>query len=302
MSSLPDVAPDLTVIVVVYDMLEEAMNTLYSFSRSYQRGIEAIDYEVIVVDNGSPTPFPATYLDTLAGAYRLIRIDDASQSPAHALNIGASDARADRIAFLVDGARIASPEILAHAWKSFDLANEALVATLAWHIGPEVHRIALERLDHSKQAEIEMLDRVQWKTNGHRLFEISSLAGANRGGWFAPMPESSCLFLSRKMFDAVGGFDERFDQPGGGLLTWDFYRRCCEHDAAELVTLLGEGTFHQMHGGAMTSAPSSESPELLRSWLEQYESIRRKPWALPTTRSRYFGHFPEGTERFIQPR
>ena len=51
---VPTDAKDLTVVVVVYDMAREAERTLHSLSRTYQRGIDDLDYEVIVVENGSP--------------------------------------------------------------------------------------------------------------------------------------------------------------------------------------------------------------------------------------------------------
>ena len=44
---------DLSVIVVFYNMRREAARTLHSLSRSYQRGIDELAYEVIVVENGS---------------------------------------------------------------------------------------------------------------------------------------------------------------------------------------------------------------------------------------------------------
>ena len=48
--------PKLSVIVIIYDMAREAPRTLQSFAVPYQTGIAPEDYEVIVVDNGSPTP------------------------------------------------------------------------------------------------------------------------------------------------------------------------------------------------------------------------------------------------------
>ena len=46
-------ARDLSVVVVFYNMRREAARTLHSLSRAYQREIEDLDYEVIVVENGS---------------------------------------------------------------------------------------------------------------------------------------------------------------------------------------------------------------------------------------------------------
>ena len=39
----------------------------------------------------------------------------------------------------------------------------------------------------------------------------------------------------------------------------DTYARACALPDSELVMLLGEGTFHQIHGGVMTSATEDES-------------------------------------------
>ena len=48
--------PSLSVVVVAYDMARELPRTLRSLAPDYQQGIAADDYEVVVVDNGSPTP------------------------------------------------------------------------------------------------------------------------------------------------------------------------------------------------------------------------------------------------------
>ena len=49
----PADAVDLSVVVVFYNMRREAARTLQSLSRSYQEELDDIDYEVIVVENGS---------------------------------------------------------------------------------------------------------------------------------------------------------------------------------------------------------------------------------------------------------
>ena len=49
--------PKLSIVVVIYDMEREARRSLHSLSPTYQRGVSADEYEVIVVDNGSPRPF-----------------------------------------------------------------------------------------------------------------------------------------------------------------------------------------------------------------------------------------------------
>ena len=46
--------------------------------------------------------------------------------------------------------------------------------------------------------------------------------------------------------------------PGGGLVNLDFYTRASLRSDVELVQILGEGTFHQFHGGAMTGKKTQE--------------------------------------------
>ena len=88
---------------------------------------------------------------------------------------------------------------------------------------------------------------------GYRLFELSTLAGSSGRGWFGPLGESNALFMQAALWAELGGLDEEFALPGGGLVNHDLLRRACELPGAELIVLLGEGTFHQIHGGAATS-------------------------------------------------
>src|SRR6201999_4654756 len=86
--------------------------------------------------------------------------------------------------------------------------------------------------------------------------------------------ESNALFLRRSTYQRMGGFDPAFDIPGGGLLNLDFFIRCLERDSP-LVMLFGEGTFHQIHGGASTGAPAEM--DRFQQWAAQYQRIRGQP-------------------------
>jgi hypothetical protein len=110
---------------------------------------------------------------------------------------------------------------------------------------------------YDQAVEDELLARSGWDADGYRLFEISTPAGSWGRGLFGPAGESSSLFCPRPIWDELDGLDERFTIPGGGLVNHDLYRRACGLGGVELVVLLGEGTFHQYHGGAATSGRHS---------------------------------------------
>jgi hypothetical protein len=284
--------PALSVIVVLYNMPREARRTLYSLSTRYQRGIGEGEYEVIVVDNGSVPPFPTAEIAGLAGRFESVYVDAAPPSPASAINLGLRRARGDYVGVLIDGARMASPGLFYYALRAFRAFQNPVVTALAWHLGPDIHRRAVAKYGYDQAMEDRLLEGIRWPEDGYRLFGIATLAGSSQGGWFAPMSESSSLFLRRASFERLGGYDERFDQPGGGPVNADTYIRACELPDSELVVLLGEGTFHQMHGGVITGATKEDAQRKLAAWTAQYEAIRKTHPRAPAKGPHYLGHIP----------
>src|SRR5262249_53171670 len=102
MNSSSSRKPVLSVVVVAYNIPREAARTLQSLSAGYQRYISKDEYEVICVDNGSTPPIDAALLQGLIGTFRLVRVDPAPPSPAHAINVGLREARGDVIGVMVD--------------------------------------------------------------------------------------------------------------------------------------------------------------------------------------------------------
>ena len=284
--------PVVSVVVVVYNMAREAPRTLYSLSAAYQRDIAPEDYEVIVVDNGSSPPFDAGVLDQLEGNFRLIRLDPAPKSPAHALNVGLEAARGDIIGLMIDGARMVTPGLLHFARTGVGMYPSAVVATLGWYLGLDQQRWALEG-DYNKDREDQLLESINWREDGYRLFEISAADETTVDGWFGAICESNALFLSRENWTALEGVDERFDVPGGGFVNLDLIIRAYELPNSVLVILLSEGTFHQLHGGIATNASHKDITGSVTIWREQYEAIRGRPWAPPGKLERvYLGTLP----------
>jgi hypothetical protein len=94
--------------------------------------------------------------------------------------------------------------------------------------------------------------------------------------------------------------DTRFNLRGGGLVNLDLYKRACEFSGSQHVILLGEGTFHQFHGGVTTGGEAREvRDQLIRSMNEQYEEIRGKPYQSPRSAPIYLGEVPRQALRFM---
>lgn len=276
--------PNLSVVVVVYNMAREAPRTLLSLSADYQRHIDADDYEVIVVDNGSNPPFDSSEIERLSGNFRLLRIDDASPSPAQAINRGLAEARGDVIGVMIDGARIVTPGLLNFARHGSRLYDNAVVATLGWYLGHDFQTCSMQ-CGYDQLREDALLDSIDWPSDGYRLFEIGAMDESSVDGWFQPIAESNGLFLRRELWDLLGGVDERFDAPGGGLINFDTFCRALEQPDAELVILLGEATFHQLHGGFNTNASHERQVDNWTGWAKQYSAIRGRPVEVPRPRS-----------------
>jgi hypothetical protein len=285
--------PQVSVIVVVFNIPREIRRTLHSLSAAYQRHIERGDYEVIVVDNGSTPPFDPHLFADLPGTFRLIRVDNASPSPARAINLGLAEARGDVIGVMIDGARMVTPGLLHFAHHGAQLFDNAVVATLGWYLGFDFQRWAMAS-GHNHAREDSLLASIEWPLDGYRLFEISTLDESSVDGWLQPIAESNALFMRRRMWDLLGGLDEAFDEPGGGLLNHHTFRRALELPGAELVLLLGEGTFHQFHNGVATNAPAEQAGINWTHWVRQYESIcqRRYEWPRAGNAPTYLGSLP----------
>jgi hypothetical protein len=106
------------------------------------------------------------------------------------------------------------------------------------------------------------------------------------------MFESNCLFLKRSLLMQLGGADERFDYPGGGFLNLDTFKRAVEAIGVTPIQIIGEGSFHQLHGGVTTNSDGEKRAALLEQYREQYARIRGHNELMAKVPFIYMGHMP----------
>ena len=278
--------PRLSVIVIGYNMARELPRTIRSLSATLQRDVGEDDYEVLVIDNGSTQAFELEQLQRLGNNISTRRMLNATPSPVPAINHGLAMARGDLIGVLIDGARIASPRLLATALDAARLHGRPVIGTLAFHLGPDVQGKSVE-WGYCQQVEDQLLDSVDWVADPYRLFEISVFAGASGGGWFRIPGETNALFLTREHWNSLGGYEPAFVSPGGGFANGDTWLRACSDADTRIILLLGEATFHQYHGGIATGA-ATQSP-VFEQFRDEYARIRQRPFAAPTGSPLFFG-------------
>jgi hypothetical protein len=289
--------PELSLIVVSYKMSREIPRTVHSLSRPYQRGVESLEYEIVVVDNGSPIPPNLDGLADLTPKAKLRRADGTCASPAQAVNEAVAATRGRYVGIVLDGARMVTPGVLALARSAWSMDANALVTTMAWHLGPDGQAKSTQA-GYDTSEEDRLLASISWPAAGYRLFEIAVPApGGNPRGFGGPMNESCCTFLSRDRFEALQGFDEAFTAPGGGYVNLDFFSRSLESPGSSLVVLLGEGSFHQVHGGVASNA--RDPVETDRAFAAEYERVRGRPYLRPEIDPIYLGRFRNEAARWI---
>lgn len=297
-----DTKPKLSVVVVCFNMCREAQRTLYSLSSNYQRQVESSDYQVIVIDNNSSFPLSKEVVESFGCNFEYHYFSTESVSPAEAINYGASLALGDLLACIVDGARMLSPSIIRNSLIAGQAFNKPFITSLAWHLGPKEQNLSMLE-GYNQVTEDQLLETVNWQANGYQLFDISTQASSSRVGFFGGMPEELSYFaIEKSLFLNMGGFCEDFRSPGGGLVNHDFLHRALKIDDLDIVMLLGEGSFHQFHGGVATNAKPDEHPFAI--FAEEYHKVRGKKFeslAQPAPLNiNYFGSMPKAALKFIQ--
>jgi glycosyltransferase involved in cell wall biosynthesis len=292
-------APRLTVVAAFFDMRREAERTLYTLSPEYQRGVQASDYEVVAIDNGSADPLYESEVTQFGANFRYVYESCGDPSPATAINRAAAEASTEWVMCLIDGARMLSPGILEGALAAFRDYSEPFVYTIGMHLG-QAPQNELAARGYRREEEDRLLENVDWRRNGYLLFKISSPAlSVGREVFYSPIRESNCFALRRSTFLERGGFDQRFRSLGGGLVNLEIFQRLVEDPELTPVCLLGEASFHQFHGGVATNVSLPDHP--WESFAAEYEAVLGTPYEPPTWREPlYLGTIPEEARHLVR--
>jgi cephalosporin hydroxylase/GT2 family glycosyltransferase len=289
-TSQPRTSKDLSVVIVFYNMRREAHRTLHSLSRAYQQGLEDLEYEVIVIENGSDDDqrLGEEFVRSFGPEFQYLDLGkEATPTPAVALNRGLALASGESIAFMIDGAHVLTPGVLRHAMAGLATYAPAVVATQQWYVGPGQQGDQQET-GYDQSFEDRLFDQIEWPGDGYRLFEIGHFIGDR--DWLDGLWESNCMFVSRKLLEQVGGYDEGFAMAGGGYANLDFYERMGSSPGVNVVTILGEGSFHQLHGGTTTNQLDSHGRrQRIVSYADHYAELRGRPFKGPGKTIHYVG-------------
>ncbi len=277
-------------------MRREAARTLRSLSKDYQLGAHSLSYEVIVVDNGSTEPLDKELVRSFGNHFSYHYIKNAPASPAYAINFGASMAKGKILAIMIDGAHMLTPGLFKHAMTAFRSLDNPVVAPRYWFLGPGQQGDTIQQ-GYNQDEEDKLLQHINWPENGYRLFEIGVFILAHETNWYQLPFESNCLFLKRRLFKSIGGADENFDLPGGGFVNLDLYKRAVEAKNTTLVSILGEASFHQIHGGTTTNTAPEKRKNIVQTYREQYRTIRKQEYTVPAKPMFLLGHMPPHADR-----
>ena len=221
---------------------------------------------------------------------------ESSPSPANALNRGLELARGRAVAVMIDGAHVLTPGVLHFGMLGLSTYAPAVVSTQQWYVGPGEQNEAVSKgYDEGLRGPA-----LRARSSGPSTATSSSTSGTSSvaatgstgsGRATASSCRARCSTRSER-------WTTTSTLPGGGFANLDFFERMTTSPRIKLVTILGEGSFHQVHGGTTTNAPeSTERQDLLESYGDQYAEIRGRVFKSPAKVVHYVGALPDSARR-----
>jgi hypothetical protein len=289
----------ISFVLIAYNMPTQAENTIRSLLPDYQRGVPPEHYEVLIVENESPNTIDREFLATLPANFSYHLRKETRPTPIFAINYGLGLARGRNVCVMIDGARLLTPGVVGNMILGHRLTENAMVTVPGYHLGEELQQNAVSS-GYDVEHERKLMQSISWPDNGYRLFEIACFSGSCKWGFFLSQSESNCISLPRERWAALGGYETRFEAHGGGLVNLDLYKRACELPGIQHVVLLGEGSFHQFHGGATTGGDDGQArQEVIEGIKSEYQRIRGQKYKAPETDPIYLGRLPREAQKFV---
>lgn len=280
----------LSVVAIFFNMRREAQRTLYSLSKNYQRLESNRNYEVVVIDNGSTESLSSELVAPFGKEFRYHFVSTNDPAPCATINRFVLDARYDNVMVLIDGARILSPGIARLTFSGLEAFVQPFIYTLGMHLGSKPQNYLVSE-GYNASVEDRLLETVDWRGDGYSLFSVSSPALSSKRGFFSRLSESNCFALRKEDFVKIGAYQSRFQSPGGGLANLELFNRVHDFAWMQPVMLLGEATFHQVHGGVATNVPIADHP--WESMAREYAQIVGEPYRNKFRPPLYLGSFRE---------
>lgn len=259
----------ISFIVVAYNIPRQLERTLLSLTPFYQE-CKPGEMEIIIIDNGSDTPLRKADFSRFSRVTKVIRIDG-HPSPVHGLNRGIEAAQFSNVALMIDGAHMLTPGIVRNAKAVFQLMARPVINVPQYILGSASQNLRSKA--GAFEQEAADLEALGWPANGYTLFDYALVPGENFSKYALDAIESNCLITSKEILAESGAYDERFDEPGAGLANIEIFTRLVNDPKNKYVTLAGEGSFHQDHGGTTTSLEADARDRLVASFYERYREI-----------------------------
>ncbi len=259
----------LTLIIAYYDIPKHIVRTLISCSPKYQKAPKN-KIEVIIADNGSKEPFPEKLLKRFPFISKVIRTDG-KPSPVFALNDAIAHAKFSTVGLMIDGAHILSPGVFRNTRDICQIHERPVINIPQYYLG-NISQNLNPKLDAWKR-ETWWLDHLKWPERGYALFQHALFPGENATKSLRDAIESNCLITRKAVYEELGAFDEKFDEPGAGFANLEMFNRLTNDKSTTYVIFPGEGTFHQDHDGTTTRKSPEDRDILVDAYRAKYKSI-----------------------------
>nr|WP_137006831.1 glycosyltransferase family 2 protein [Synechococcus sp. UW106] len=247
-------------------MSRELPRTLYSLSRDFQLNSGHISWEIIVVDNGS---IHQPNIPKIEPVPKFIQLTNPSPSPVLAMNTAISAARSSLIGAWIDGARLASANLVSSVYQAQTFHPSPVIAVPNRQFGSMRQSSAAEH-GYCQELEDKLLFSSGWPSP-HA--DLDAISWSEEPTISSPMLETNALFLRKQTWEKLGGYDPQFSEAGGGMCNPDVFQRAINLQETQLIRISNCATYHQYHDGTTTQNPT-KTLKAVKDATRNYFKIR----------------------------